>query len=744
MIYGPGAKALLAGVAFAASLVGPMAGSAFARTNYAVVVGVTEYPFLPRNTWLVGPRNDALLVRDYLLNQSPVPFDPANIAILADDVDGGREPTLASIVETLDDMAEKAEPGDFLYLQFSGHGFQQTAADPSSELDGLDEIFLPKDTGRWVDRTQGMPNVLVDDVVGDALDRIREKGAFVWVVFDSCHSGTATRAAPGDDVQERKIDPEMVGMPPEVLYEAGTSRDVMAREAPVRVEPTGAASTRKGGMVAFFAAQTNETTPEMPLPKGAEGATKYGLFTHTIFSRLAENPSVTYRQLAEGVLQHYTSINRTSTTPLFEGDLDAPVFGTEIDEFIPQWPIRVADSGVTISGGLLNGLVPGTRLAVMEKAGDTIDKAIGYLQVDRADNFTSRLVMAPPPVGQEEDEDEVNIALTDEELEAPVATSLTVKTIRDIPAGAYARLVETNFDFTLTVARPVASEAHPERVAMVNAMLDALVADETLPMRIALVAPGEAADLRLAVLAEASLDDAGFGASTLPTLWFLPESGELSLEEGRRPPSITMESDDTAAIGDAIGQYLVRIYRATNLARIGQGSDYGAQEVEITFTLRRQGTGEEVPIETTNLPTGQPGDRVHVLATNNTGSAVDINVLYIGSDYSIGFMGKERLQPSATFDDEFIEFTDESYGKELIVAVASEVVPLKATLDLSYLEQPGLRALTRGPAPESLADLIGVMESGVSTRAAKASSNRAEKKQRGSVMIFPVRTMPRS
>ena len=744
MIYGPGAKALLAGVAFAASLVGPMAGSASARTNYAVVVGVTEYPLLPKSTWLVGPRNDALLVRDYLLNRSPVPFEPANVAILADDVEAGREPTLAAIVETLDDMAAKAEPGDFLYLQFSGHGFQQTAADPSTETDGLDEIFLPKDTGRWVDRTRGMPNALVDDAVGQALERIREKGAFVWVVFDSCHSGTATRAAPGDDVQERKIDPEMVGMPLEILQEGGTARDVLAREAPVPIEPTGAASTRKGGMVAFFAAQTNETTPEMPLPKGAADATKYGLFTHTIFSRLSENPSVTYRQLAEGVLQHYTAINRTSTTPLFEGDLDVPVFGLEVGEFVPQWPVKVADSGVTIAGGLLNGLVPGTRLAVLEQAGDTMDKAIGFLEVRSADNFTSRLVVAPPAVPEAEDEDAVDVALTDEEPDAPEATSLKVKTLGDIPAGAYARLVEASFDFTLTVARPVASDAHPERVAMVNAMLDTLAADQTRPMRVALVEPGKPADLRLVVAAEADFDDAPIGASTLPTVWFLPESGELSLQDGRRPPSITMESDDAAAIGDTIGQYLLRIYRATNLARIGQGSDYGPQEVEISFTLKRQDTGEDVPIDTTSLAAGQPGDRVFVKAVNNTGAAVDINVLYIGSDYSIGFMGKERLQPSGSFEDEFIEFTEDSYGKELMVAVASEVVPTKITLDLSYLEQTGLRALTRGPAPESVADLLGVMNSGAATRAAKASSRRSEKKQRGSVMIFPVQTMPRS
>ena len=32
-------------------------------------------------------------------------------------------------------------------------------------------------------------------------------------------------------------------------------------------------------MVAFFAAQTIETTPEMPLPKGNAGAERFGLFT---------------------------------------------------------------------------------------------------------------------------------------------------------------------------------------------------------------------------------------------------------------------------------------------------------------------------------------------------------------------------------------------------------------------------------------------------------------------------------
>src|SRR5690606_26624652 len=61
-------------------------------------------------------------------------------------------------------------------------------------------------------------------------------------------------------------------------------------------EPTSAESTAPGGMVAFFAAQNTETTPEMPLPKGDPEAAKLGLFTYTVFSKIAENPAMTYRQ----------------------------------------------------------------------------------------------------------------------------------------------------------------------------------------------------------------------------------------------------------------------------------------------------------------------------------------------------------------------------------------------------------------------------------------------------------------
>ena len=46
---------------------------AAARTYRALLVACTDYPNLPKKNWLIGPKNDAALVRDYLLKNTPDP-----------------------------------------------------------------------------------------------------------------------------------------------------------------------------------------------------------------------------------------------------------------------------------------------------------------------------------------------------------------------------------------------------------------------------------------------------------------------------------------------------------------------------------------------------------------------------------------------------------------------------------------------------------------------------------------------
>ena len=226
---------------------------------------------------------------------------------------------------------------DFVYLHLSGHGAQQPQAKAGDETDGLDEIFLPSNIDKWINREEGVPNALIDNEIGAALDAIRDKGAFVWVVFDCCHSGTATRAAEVDDELERKVEfADLVGGDDAARAAAVKAYDDISasasrgfdenggRKPAFNLTPTGAEPIARGKLVAFYAAQTVETTPEMPLPKGTPDAPRFGLFTFTILSKLAENPNVTYRQLGQAVLQQYSADGRTRPTPLVRGRTRRP------------------------------------------------------------------------------------------------------------------------------------------------------------------------------------------------------------------------------------------------------------------------------------------------------------------------------------------------------------------------------------------------------------------------------------
>ncbi|MEO6015392.1 MAG: caspase family protein, partial [Devosia sp.] len=183
----------MAPVCFLGALV---ASPAEARENYALIAAVSDYPNLEEKYWLKGPKNDAVLVRDYLLTSAPVPFAPENVTTLGSG-EGLQLATHDAILGELGKIAKKAKAGDFIFLQFSGHGSQQPARTDLTEADGRDEIFLAADTMMAPKGDPYMPNVITDDEMAKALLDIRKTGAFVWLIFDSCHSGTITRGAPG-------------------------------------------------------------------------------------------------------------------------------------------------------------------------------------------------------------------------------------------------------------------------------------------------------------------------------------------------------------------------------------------------------------------------------------------------------------------------------------------------------------------------------------------------------------------
>jgi len=284
--------------------------------------------------------------------------------------------THQTILDSLAKIAGDAKTGDFVYLHFSGHGSQEPAKNDKTEADGRDEVFLSADTKMAPpDDPSYFPNVLTDDEVSGALKAIRKTGAFVWVVFDSCHSGTMTRGAPdAQGTADRKIDPADLGIPDSAFTQPAASDDSSSRAVPLAANAYGDddSDPNMGGLVAFFAAQTTETTQERPFDvqqaDGTVAKVPYGVFTYTIFQSLAKNPNQTYRQLAQSVLASYTAENSLKPTPLFEGKLDAPVFGNADAVAAEQWPVTVAgDKSLTISAGQLYGLATGSKLLLLPR-----------------------------------------------------------------------------------------------------------------------------------------------------------------------------------------------------------------------------------------------------------------------------------------------------------------------------------------------------------------------------------------
>ena len=301
-----------------------------AQERYAVLVGVGQYQNLRESLQLKGPPNDVRLMHEYLTDEEG--FAEEKIFRLTD---GGPLPPLrANIIATLENLRGRLTAGDFVLLYFAGHGSQQPARNRASEeFDGYDEIFLPANTKDWNKDIGAVENAIVDDEIGEFIGAYRRKGADVWVVFDSCHSGTMTRGVGDESTRTRKVLPEDLGILGEFGDERALSRgsdtpaftDISA-ESPV---------SNLGALIQFFAAHATEETPERPLPLGAEDSEQEvrGLFTHSLVSVLYRFPNVSYDELAQMIIAKYASIPHiTTSTPQFSGtNMNRRVFGGDLE-----------------------------------------------------------------------------------------------------------------------------------------------------------------------------------------------------------------------------------------------------------------------------------------------------------------------------------------------------------------------------------------------------------------------------
>ncbi len=168
------------------------------RNVWAVVVGVNDYPRLPKLKYAV---NDAEAFYRLLVEDNQVPAE--NVTLLTNE-----NANLVNLRSTLGTKVKNAaRESDMVIIFFAGHGATERDAG-SLDGDGLEKYLLPFDTDPADLYTTALPMV----EVGRILNRIRSE-RLVFIV-DACYSGGSggrtvslpgMRATIGDGFLERVV-----------------------------------------------------------------------------------------------------------------------------------------------------------------------------------------------------------------------------------------------------------------------------------------------------------------------------------------------------------------------------------------------------------------------------------------------------------------------------------------------------------------------------------------------------------
>lgn len=655
----------------------------------ALLVGVSDYDNSLAIADLAGPPNDVRFLRKVLIERGA-----SDITVLSDAVDGAARPTRAAILDGLARLARVAATGDLVYLHLSGHGTRQID-DDGDETDGLDEVFLPIDAARGASGSGVVGNALVDDEIGDAVAAIRATGADVWLVIDSCHSGTGMRAV-GDTAVARFVDPVVFGI------DTGT---VLENPDVAPVDRVGDADL-PGHYVAFYAAQSSELAYEVKL-RGEAGEISYGLFTATLAARLQGGDALSYRQIFQAVLSDIgttpTASGARAQTPLWEGNMiDAAVLGGSATEGVRQFQI----TGDKVAAGLLHGLAEGTLMALVGDAAAGPDQIDGFAQLTRvsATSSTLRHVSADCVPSS---------TVPCHEAAAPVAVM------------RFARPVARPVDLTLRLASPRdlnTGAPLPPDDPLVLALADAI--DELA------AASGPRIEISDSV---SQLEVAAFGGA----LWFGP-----TVTVGDTPAGLNWRPGDAP-----LAALLSRMARAEEIAAMLGASDPGGSmlnrnPVKIEASVRSVhpedsyppdryasifeecGTALSRPLDAAaDLRPGahlKPCDQVYIAARGTRTEAYDVNRVHIDAAFCV-HAAHERIEGRApasgaitediTMCSEHCPNAPQPAGHErmfvIVTKAADNAEPLNLTGMIETCESVTYRAVTGSAAGQFLADLSG-------------------------------------
>ena len=332
--------------------------------------------------------------------------------------------TRAAILAALETQIGASGPGDIVLFYFAGHGSTHPSR-AGDQAGGDNSTIVPSDARRPATPDH---NDIYDVELKAEIDQAAARGVSVVSVFDSCHSGTATR----------DISRPRVRSAPDLAPESTPNSQIGAIPAlpvPDAVHPY---------RVHLAAASDTEEAYEVTWKGVAHGA-----FTVALAQAIAERPGATYLDIADEtrlLLEQMGAAPQASLRPEItpphaadakvqysqaEGELTTPFLAARADAARIYTAHRdpTAPNGLALDAGSLSGVTEGSSFAVYRTG---------------ADSRGSSKPLATGVVRNEPGPESASLAL-DAALPAPTATRSPTDQSSDASESLVVKEIEHNY-----------------------------------------------------------------------------------------------------------------------------------------------------------------------------------------------------------------------------------------------------------------------------------------------------------
>ena len=377
-----------------------------ALTNfYALLIGIDYYESNNLFKNLRGCVGDIDLVAGYLQKSLQVPqsniwkltspFEEDSTLSKVRSARKELKPTYENIVNAFKQITATAKKGEQVYIHYSGHGGRAVTIYPELKGEGLDdESIVPCDIGSSGNR------YLRDVEIATLIKRLTDKGCIVTVIFDSCHSGGATRG----DCAIRGSENNDIDTAPRNQESLVASRQELLNNWQILTQNDSNKSKvwlpKTEDYVFLAACRPSEFAYEYAVSNNSDK--RNGALTYWTIDTLSNSTSpLTYRSLYNRVKGMVQS-KFPQQLPMLTGNGDRQVFGVDT-EFRPYAVniVKVSDNQqkITLDAGLAQGLSKGTSFAIYplnirDFADKTQQIAIVEITEPKADKSTATIVDA--------------------------------------------------------------------------------------------------------------------------------------------------------------------------------------------------------------------------------------------------------------------------------------------------------------------------------------------------------------